>query len=131
MADKIEYYNKILEAWITKMKDKGFKFTINKARGGNGIELEYHRSDGNTNICVIADHKTSTDQLFDRLHKLELLIHELAVKPKLPIRSIALGYFPSYYNGPHLIKQSTDLPNNKRYVTYIDNGQFKTVEINA
>ena len=131
MADKTEYYNKILDAWIAKMKDKGFKFTINKARGGNDIELEYHRSDGNTNICVIADHKTSTDQLFDRLHKLELLIYELAVKPKLPIRSIALGYFPSYYNGPHLIKQSTDLPNNKRYVTYIGNGQFKTVEIYA
>lgn len=131
MSTETAYYNKILDAWIAKMKDKGFKFTTEESSENNGIELEYHRSDGNTNICVIADHKTSTDQLFDRLHKLELLIHELAVKPKLPIRSIALGYFPSYYNGPHLIKQSTDLPNNKRYVTYIDNGKFKTVEINA
>ena len=126
-----EYYNKILGAWIAKMNDNGFKFTINRASSYNDIELEYHRSDGNTNICVIANTKTSTDQLFDRLHKLELLIHELAVKPKSPIRSVVLGYFPTHYNGPHLIKQSTDLPNNKRYVTYIDNGQFKTVVINA
>lgn len=131
MTDKTEYYNKILDAWMAKMRDKGFKFTINKASSNNGIELEYHRSDGNTNICVIADYKTRTEQLFDRLHKLELLIHELTVKPKPPIRSVVLGYFPSHYDGPHLIKYSTDLPNNKRYVTYIDNGQFKTVEINT
>lgn len=129
MATK--YYNKILDAWIAKMNDNGFKFTINMASSDNDIELEYHRSDSNTNICVIANTKTSIDQLFDGLHKLELLMHELAVKPKSPIRSVALGYFPTHYNGPHLIKQSTDLPNNKRYVTYIDNGQFKTVVINA
>ena len=131
MTNKTEYYTKIFDAWIAKMNDRGFKFTINKAPSDNIVELEYHRSDDNTNICVIANNKTPTDQLFDRLHKLELLIYELAAKPKSPIRSVALAYFPTHYNGPHLIKQSTDLPNNKRYVTYIDNGQFKTVEINA
>lgn len=131
MATETEYYTKILQAWITKMKNSSFNFKLRKATPGTGFELEYYRNDGNTNICLIADYTTPADQLFDRLHKLELLIHELAVKPKSPIRSVALGYFPNHYNGPHLIKQSTDLPNNKRYVTYIDNGQFKTVVINA
>lgn len=132
MADETEYYNKILDAWIAKMKANGFKFALRKTKSGTGFELEYYRNDGNTNICLIADYATPVDQLFDRLHKLELLIHKLAVKPKSPIRSVGLGYYVNYYGGPHLITQSTDLPNNKRYFTYIDdNGKFKTVVCNS
>ena len=109
------------------MKNSSFNFKLRKATPRTGFELEYYRNDGNTNICLIADYTTSTAQLFDRLHKLELLVRKLAVKPKLPILSIGLGYFTDYYSGPHLIIQSTDLPNDKRYFTYIDNGKFKTV----
>lgn len=127
MLDKNEYYTKILQAWVTKMKDRGFSFKLRKTTQGTGFELEYYRNDGNTNICLIADYTTSADQLFDRLHKLELLVRKLAVKPKSPIRSVGLGYFTDYYSGPHLIIQSTELPNDKRYFTYIDNGEFKTV----
>ena len=131
MSDKNEYYTKILQAWVVKMKDRGFNFKLQKATSRTSFELEYYRNDGNTNICLIADYTTSADQLFDRLHKLELLVRKLAAKPKPPICPVGLGYFTDYYSGPHLIIQSTDLPNDKRYVTYIDNGQFKTVVINA
>ena len=132
MADKTEYYKKIIQAWITKMNANGFKFALRKTKSGTGFELEYYRNNGNTNICLIADYTTSADQLFDRLHKLELLIHKLDAQPKPPIRSVGLGYYVNYYGGPHLITQSTDLPNNKRYFTYIDdNGKFKTVACNS
>lgn len=131
MATETEYYTKILQAWITKMKNSSFNFKLRKATPGTGFELEYYRNDGNTNICLIADYTTPADQLFDRLHKLELLVRKLAVKPKLPILSIGLGYFTDYYSGPHLIIQSTDLPNDKRYFTYIDNGKFKTIVANV
>lgn len=132
MSDKNEYYMKILQAWIAKMKDNGFKFVLRKTKSGTGFELEYYRNNGNTNICLIADYTTPADQLFDRLHKLELLIRKLNTKLKPPIRSVGLGYYVDYYGGPHLITQSTDLPNNKRYFTYIDdNGKFKTVICNT
>lgn len=127
MSDKNKYYMKILDAWIAKMKDRGFNFKRRKTKSGTGFELEYYRNDGNTNICLIADYTTPVDQLFDRLHKLELLIRKLDTKPKSPILSVGLGYFTNYYGGPHLITRSTDLPNNKRYFTYIDNGKFKTI----
>lgn len=131
MATETEYYTKILKAWVAKMKDNGFKFALRKTKSGTGFELEYYRNDGNTNICLIADYATPVDQLFDRLHKLELLIHKLDAKSKPPIRSVGLGYYVNYYGGPHLIIQSTDLPNDKRYFTYIDNGEFKTVIADA
>ena len=133
MADETEYYNKILDAWIAKMKDKGFKFTIEESWAGNGIELYYHRSNGDTNTCLIVEYKNeffTVDKLFDRLHKLELIIPKLIEEPKPPIRSIGLSYYLySYYDGPYLIKRSTDLPNpnKERYYTYIENGKFKTV----
>lgn len=127
MPDKNKYYTKILQAWIAKMRDNDFKFKLRKTKLGTGFELEYYKNDGNTNICLIADYATPIDQLFDRLHKLELLIRKLDAKPKSPIRSVGLGYFTNYYGGPHLITQSADLPNNKRYFTYIDNGKIKTV----
>lgn len=127
MSDKNKYYMKILDAWIAKMKDRGFNFKLRKTKSGTGFELEYYRNDGNTNICLIADYTTPVDQLFDRLHKLELLIRKLDTKPKSSILSVGLGYFTNYYGGPHLITRSTDLPNNKRYFTYIDNGKFKTI----
>ena len=38
---KTEYYNKILDAWIAKMKDCGFKFKNEESSENNGIELVY------------------------------------------------------------------------------------------
>lgn len=135
MSVKNEYYIKILQAWIAKMKDNGFKFTIQKAFGNHGIDLEYHRADGNTNMVMVVSYYDETftiDKLFDCLHKLELIIPKLIEEPKAPIRSIDLSYYPySYYDSPYLIKTSSDLPNDKRYFTYIDNGKFKTIVGNA
>lgn len=133
MTNETAYYNKILDAWIAKMKDKGFKFTTQESWADNGIELYYHRSNGDTNTCLIVEYNNeffTVDKLFDRLHKLELIIPKLIEEPKAPILSIGLSYYLySYYDGPYLIKRSTDLPNpnKERYYTYIENGQFKTV----
>ena len=71
MATETEYYNKILDAWMAKMKDKGFKFTTQESWAGNGIELYYHRSNGDTNTCLIVEYNNeffTVDKLFDRLN---------------------------------------------------------------
>lgn len=93
-------------------------------------------------MCLIVDYDNQSfniGSLYDRLHKLELLLPKLGNlnkatqrKTKTKIRSANLSYLLySYYNGPYLIETSASLPNNKRYITYIDNDKFKTVVVDA
>ena len=138
MSVKNEYYMKILDAWITKMKAKGFKFKARTSIQYNGIELICTQKPLISDMCLIVDYDNQSfniDSLYDSLHKLELLLPKLhnlnkvnQRKTKTKIRSASLSYLLySYYNGPYLIETSANLPNNKRYFTYIDNSKFKTI----
>ena len=142
MTDKTEYYTKIIDAWIIKMKGNGFNFKARKSLQYNGIELICTQKPVIFDMCLIADYnnpKFDINSLYDCLHKLELLLPKLGNLNKLyqrtnktKIRSIGLSYFLySYYDGPYLIEESTNLPNDKRYYTYIENNKFKTVIGNA
>lgn len=142
MPVKNEYYIKILQAWVAKMKDRDFKFKIRKSIQYNGIELICTQKHLISDMCLIVDYDNQSfniDSLYDRLHKLELLLPKLGNlnkatqrKTKTKIRSANLSYLLySYYNGPYLIETSASLPNNKRYITYIDNAKFKTVVVDA
>ena len=145
MATETEYYNKILDAWIAKMKDKGFKFTTEESSKNNGIELVYSQSKNKTFDCLIVDYDSSNfnvTNLHDRLHKLELLIPRLNeiyndnIKQKGNEYVINFSYYHiinlSYFiyedfNGPYLIETKGKLSNIKDYFTYVDdNGKLKT-----
>lgn len=144
MADKTEYYNKILDAWIAKMKDNGFKFGTRKPIQNDGIELIYFLSDNNPFNCLIVDYDNpnfNINNLYDRLHKLELLIPRLNVaynnikkEDNASIFShyhiINLSYLLyTYSEGPYLIETYGKSSKVKNYFTYIDdNGQFKTTK---
>lgn len=142
MATETEYYTKILQAWITKMKNCGFSFKVRESLQYNGIELICTQKPLTPDMCLIVDYDNpefNVDSLYDRLHKLELLLPKLGNlnklnqrKTKTQICSTALSYFIyNYYTGPYLIGTSSDLPHDKRYFTYIENGKFKTVIGNA
>lgn len=144
MTDKNEYYIKIIGAWIIKMKDYGFKFGTRKSIQNNGIELIYFLSDNNPFSCLIADYDNpnfNINNLYDRLHKLELLIprlnevyNNINKEDNVIIFShyhiINLSYLLyTYSEGPYLIETYGKSSKVKNYFTYIDdNGQFKTTE---
>ena len=155
MADKSEYYNKILDAWIAKMKDNGFKFGTRKPIQNDGIELIYFLSDNNPFNCLIVDYDNpnfninnlydnpnfNINNLYDRLHKLELLIprlneayNNIKKEGNVSIFShyhiINLSYLLyTYSEGPYLIETYVKSSKVKNYFTYIDdNGQFKTTK---
>jgi hypothetical protein len=148
MATETEYYKKILQAWITKMKGNGFTFETCDSQEHNGIELTYVLADNKTFDCLIANYDNTNfnaDKLHDRLHKLELLIPKLNeiynnnIKHKENViifshyHIIHLSYFlyshfpfPGF-DGPYLIETKGKPSDIKVYYTYIDNGEFKTV----
>lgn len=147
MTNETKYYNKILDAWIAKMKDKGFKFTIEESLENNGIELVYSQSENKTFDCLIVDYDSSNfnvTNLHDRLHKLELLIPRLDeiynnnIKQKGNEYVINFSYLHiinlSYllytnFNGPYLIETKGEISDVKNYYTYIDdNGKLKTTK---
>ena len=151
MADETEYYNKILDAWIAKMKDKGFKFTIEQSSEYNGIELVYSQSDNKMFDCLIVDYNSSNfnvTNLYDRLHKLELLIPRLDeiynnnIKQKNKNEYVInfsyyhilnLSYFIyADFNGPYIIETKGEPSNIKDYFTYIDgDDKLKTTTAGA
>ena len=144
MTDKNEYYIKIINAWIIKMKDRGFKFETRKSIQNDGIELVYFQSDNNTFNCLIADYdnpKFNINNLYDHLHKLELLIpklNEIYNNIKKESDTLIFSHYHiinlSYllyisFSGPYLIETYGKPSSVKNYYTYIDDcGQFKTTD---
>ena len=148
MANETTYYTKILDAWMSKMKNKGFEFTTEESLENNGIELVYLQSDNKEFDCLIVDYDSSNfnvTNLYDRLHKLELLIPKLNkiyndnnIKQKGNEYVINFSYYHiinlSYllytgFSGPYLIETKGEPLNVKNYYTYVDdNGKLKTTK---